>query len=449
MHSSNSNFISSFIRDGVRRGADGGTSDLRVTVANRSVSVAIGKAIVLGKWIDNNSLFTFSDTIELPASGQSRIDRICIRVDNIADREASFEWKKGTPTASTPVAPALITPTENAKEICLAELTINSNGSISVNDTRSNTSLCGWITTPVGYDDFFTALDDKFEDWFKEKKDTLSSVTLFKEYTWRTVLNSATNIVTFDIAQYDPTGVDIVQVYTNGIREVKDVDYTLSGSTITFKSDGVSLGSKVAGTEIVVVVYKSIDGTGLGNVSDQVTDLENRVQAIEGAGSISEYSYFCNGVNDNEKISTICQNFLNGTDYKQMRLNVYGTIGIDKPASGDGSVSRPYQYFNLGVVGTNKTRKIIVNFANTERITINALGTYATIFAGDDVYIENANINVASGQYVTFCDGTRVNIKDCEIYANTTYDAIGIKGYVEFTRGKISIASQLGNAFCF
>lgn len=445
-----SNFISSFIRDGVRRGAvptdvEGvSSSDLKVTVAGRTISVAAGKAIVLGKWVDNTSSYTFTETIELPPSGQSRKDRVCLLVDTVSDRDASFQYKKGTPTASTPVAPAL-TNIDTAKEICLAELLVTSGGTIEVTDTRDNYDLCGWITTPVGYDDYFLKFEEEFYEWFAGVKNKLVSATVFKEYTYREVLSVATSTVVFNIPQYDPTGVDIVHVYSNGIREVEGVDYTLEGSTITFLTTGGGTGTKIAGTEILVSVYKSIDGTGLGNVFDIVTEIQNKVNTL---GDVSEYNYFCTGTADNVAISNICSAFLNGgDDYKQMKLNVYGTLGVTAAASGDGSMSRPFQYFNLGVTSASKTRKIIVNFANAERITINAEGTYATIFAGRDIFIENANVNVASGQYVTFLDGLCVDARDCEFYASATYDVIGCKNYGEIKDCKFSLASQLGNSF--
>ena len=44
-----SNFLSAFIRDGVRRGAEDDISDLKVTVSDRTISVAKGFAMVLGK----------------------------------------------------------------------------------------------------------------------------------------------------------------------------------------------------------------------------------------------------------------------------------------------------------------------------------------------------------------------------------------------------------------
>ena len=276
------NFYSAFLRDGVRRSGD---DDFKCTASGLIITVGVGYAICGSKWVHNDTAATLA-AITPPVGEYSRIDGVFLHVDTTElTRAASIVYRTGTPAAE-PQAPAKDS-TTGVFELLLCTVLVNPSAtSVLLTDTRANPDLCGWVTTPVGYDDYFVALDDQFneflthsqeefEDWFAELRETLAVTTLFKQYTWYfKTTDTTTTGVTFNIPQYDPTGVDILQVYTNGMLETAGVDYTLSGSTITFTTP------KIANTEILVVVYKSIDGEGLGSVSDEVTALQNQVDAL-------------------------------------------------------------------------------------------------------------------------------------------------------------------------
>jgi hypothetical protein len=324
------NFYSAFIKDGVRRS---GEDDFKVTASGLNLTVAAGYAICGSKWIHNDAAFTDLPAIVPPVGDYSRIDAVFIHVDtNEATRAASLILRQGT-AGSNPQPPAKDT-TTGVFELCLCYINVAPSAeSVTITDKRGDSAVCGWITTPVGADDFFEIYDEEmttfinegeaaFNEWFENVRDTLASVTLFKQYSWYFKTTAAeTNNVTFSIEQYDPTGVDIVNVYINGMREQPGVDYTLTGSTITFTIP------KVAGTEIVVIVYKSIDGSGLGSVSDEITELQNEVGAM---ADDYEFNYVCNGNDDNIQIMAKVRDMIaNSNDFDNIRVNVIGNFGVE------------------------------------------------------------------------------------------------------------------------
>lgn len=438
------NIFAAFIKDGVRRS---GADDFKVSASGLALTVKKGYAVCGGRWVHLDADYALG-SITPPVGDYSRIDAVVLRVDaNETTRAASLLIRQGTASAS-PVAPGKDT-TTNVTELIIAHVRVAPNASsVTVTDRRSNANLCGWVTTPVGYDDYFTSLDSQFDEWFSKARDTLSSVTLFKQYKWRTVLQSAANYVMFDIPQYTAGGTDIINVYVNGLLETEGVDYTLSGKTVTFGTGGGGTGTKVAGTEIVVICYKSIDGTGLGSVSDEITALQNTVDTF---ADVNEFIYICNGKTDNVELSRIAQEWLNGgTDYGSKIIRVYGTFGATAPASGGGTSSNLYRWFNFGQ-GSATNRKITFDFTGCSQIDIPCTaGTYNIIFFGLNVNIIGANVLASGEAYVymfSTAAATVINADDCRFWitANAGYIARG----GTFRNCRCSLTTNDGDAFCF
>ena len=313
-------------------------------------------------------------------------------------------------------------------------------------------TVCGWVTSPIGYDDFFANFDNAFNAWFKEKKDTLSTVTLFKDFKYRTVLESQASAISFDIPQYDSNGVDIIQVYVNGLLEIEGVDYTLSGSTITFGTGGGGTGIKAAGTEIVVICWKAYDGSDLGSVADRVTELENAIAALNGS---NDFTYICNGIDDNVKLSEIAQAYLDGgDDYGSKKINVVGTFGAQAPFAGSGTSASAYRWISVGGQ-TVKNRKLIFDFTNCSQIELPiTVGTINTIFFGVNAHIVGANVvanQTGNGTVVKmFSDGTQTVVvaENCRFWINAFYSSvIGRTG--TFINCRASVTNITGDSFCF
>lgn len=410
------NFYSAFLRDGVRRS---GQNDFVCTSNGLIITVAAGFAICGSKWINNETAVSLPAVVP-PVGEYSRIDRVFLHVDTTeATRAASIVYRQGT-AAANPTPPAKSADT-GVFELCLCNVRVAPNATeVVLNDTRADSTLCGWITTPVGYDDFFNSLDSafneymnnaqtEFETWFAEIRESLAVATLFKKYTWyiETTATTTTSI-TFDIPQYDPTGVDIVEVFTNGMLEIENVDYLIDGSTITFTNP------KIEGSQILVVVYKSIDGEGLGSVSDEVTALQNQVDAMADA---YEFNYICNGETDNEELYNLVSPKLatlapNGS----ILIHIYGTFGVSNAIARFGSETSGD---NSGIIfwfGTNLgDKRIILDFANASPVVVD--GSQIT------------TMRTSQGTFNT--NGIR-------------YFAINSNGYLEFKNGVFELTNIRG-----
>jgi hypothetical protein len=440
--------MGALIRSGVLRDANNG---FRVTASGLVLSVSPGRAWIEGRWAHLDTVHTFTAIVP-PVGDYSRIDSVSLQLDtNVNSRQISFVYKEGTP-ASTPVAPPVVR-ADGIYEICLARIWVNPNArNVSVTDCRPIQDLCGWVTTPVGYDEFFASFDAEFNEWFAQKRTTLAVNTLYKQYMWRTVLSASANAVSFDIPQHNSDGVDIIQVFVNGLLETEGADYTLNGNVITFKAGGGATGTKVAGTEIVVICYKSIDGTGLGSVSNELTDLQNRVAAL---ADYTDYNYVCTGLNDNVALSQIAQDFLSGpSDSKIMTIRVYGTMGVTAAYAGSGTSVSPYRWFQFGKDDVTEwtSRRVIVDFCNTNFVYINCPAqSNNVLFYGNNVDVKNARFDIkAEGGFVVGfnSDFGKVYADKCWIrMTGSSYTYFAKIG--TFTDCYVDVRNTAGNASVF
>lgn len=486
--------LAAIISSGVRRSND---DDLKVTASGgMQLSIAIGRAWIEGHWAYNDSPYTDLAVPTAPTGNLKRIDRVVMRLGlnptDTPDRAIVFSYKQGTPSIN-PTAPALER-TSTVYEIALADITVNSNVTAinqgNITDKRSDKEVCGWITTPVGYNDYFTSIDTKcdevieefknnsdtlisetensfnefletsqgdFDTWFQEKKDTLAVSTLFKRYVWHKVIDSESSEVTFDIPQYDATSVDIIDVYVNGFIAVEGADYTLDGSKITFITDEKRNGVKTVGTEITVYCYKSIDGTGLGSVSDEVTALQKAVSALKG---INEYDYVCNGENDNIKLSDLAQAFftdtITGENYglSQITIRVHGNFGISAPYGGSGTSSSRYRIMALGYA-VETDRVITFDFSGCSAINFNlTAGKHYIGVDGHGCIIKNATFTVTNGEsedtsFIMFsATSGLMQADDCRFYISGGLNSI-IAQHGTFNNCNGTVINTLNASYCF
>lgn len=454
------------ISNGVLRSS---ADDLRVTANGLVPTVAAGRAWIKGHWYENTQPMQLA-AVTAPVGG-SRIDRIMLRFDNtIQQRKMKIVYVEGV-ASNTPVAPTP-TRTDSVYDLVLADVQITANAvSISVVDKRSDTTLCGWVYSVSGDGSFFTTFDNSFAEWFEDKKDTLSSVTLFKRYSQNITLSSATSTVQFTIPQYDPDTC-FVEVYVNGILDTR---HSVSGNVITFT------GSLIAGTVVTVNAYKSIDGTGIESVADEITELQNKVATLEG---VSNYTYQCSGINDNISISQIARAFCEGSyvaadctpaaaaflqaiggntylsslsNFAQVQINVVGKMGVSTAASGNGTELSPYRWILTSSITTATNRKVVLDFANCELTQIScANNTYNTIFYGMQVNIKNANVKISGG--ATNCNvlmieclnngRNKVNVEGCYFEISGS-GSVRIAEHGNFNNCDGYIVSTYGAAYCF
>ena len=406
-------------------GRDG--QELLVTINEDGTKyrVSAGHAWINGCWYHNTTTAEI-DFHSRNATG-ARMDYIILRLAYIAhngttERSIELAYIEGTPSsAGTPTAPAL-TRNENVWEIALAQINLVAGSDTTftstdtITDKRADRNVCGWVYSIVGSDEYFEALDDAMYEHMDEidkewqgMKDSFSSVTLFKKYEERTTLESTTTSMNVtDYIQEFATGLDILEVFCNGIyldpkKDENDTeyDYSLDGNVITFTLE------KPAGNEISFSVYKSIDSRGdVPSLLDMVEELQDKVATFQ---DMTEYTYFTTGVDDNLKLSQIVANFLLGEDNgQQLRINVYNSVikdsqgtvtgrtafNINTPTGEGTSTTNRYRWFDFGS-GYTGNKRVVLDFSNCDRMTIPiSAGSFNVIFVAKNITLIGASFYV-------------------------------------------------------
>ena len=445
--------LGAIISNGVRRSGD---DDLKVTAEGDGLSYSVksGRAWINGAWYHLTEPHT--GIVPTPNVSLPRKDRIVLefnRTDEI--RNIHLSYLQGEPSNS-PVSPTL-TQNDDIFQICLAEILVGANaGSISqsaITDTRDDKELCGWITSPVGYDDFFTSVDGKViehinildEEW-NTMKDQWASVTLFKKYEDSIIVESNTMSVVVPITQYDPS-VDILEIYVNGIYAKENEDYTLDGTTVNFTLEKTPL------TEINFTVFKSIDSRGdIASFLSILTDLQNQMADLN---NMKEYRYMATGIDDNIKLSQMCQAFFDGTDDgNEIKINIYGNnFKAVTPYQGEGSSANRYKWFSVSPTGT-VSRKITLDFSNCNKITLPvAAGSYNIVFYGKDMTVIGASIEakqLGANTAMEVFSSTNGNIKASKCRFNLEgYHKTFIAETGTFEDCIASCSVETGEGYCF
>ena len=459
-----------------------GEDDLKVKPYGAyGYSVNIGRAWINGCWYHNNSIVRSSDLdnswLAVPQASDSgaRIDLVILRlsfinIENTPERSIRLAYKTGSVAPSgTPTAPTLVRD-DSTYEICLAEIHV-SRGATTITeadivDTRGDRDKCGWMYSIVGADEYFTSLDNAWnehiediDDEWQDMKDAFSSVTLFKKYEARTTLQGTVTRMNVQmyIPQFKP-GLDILEVFCNGWylnerqgeEDTQDYDYYLEGSYIVFTME------KPAGNEISFSIYKSIDSRGdVPALMDLITEVQNKVATFQ---DMTEYNYFCTGIDDNHKISTLVQNFCTGVDNgQQIKINVYGELDAITPfnggtaGAGSSSTSR-YRWFDFG--SNQGTRRVILDFTNCHRIHIALTsGSYNVLFNAKHLTLIGASFLVEGTAQYTEIQGFSSTDGDirCEgcSFIFRTYQNSYVAQNGLFENCYVDITQEAGETACF
>ncbi len=275
-----------------------------------NVKVAAGRGWIDCHWIDNDADYL----IPITQSNMvyPRIDAIIMKLNlNENARTLTIEVKTGV-AASNPSAPSMER-SENIKEYCLATVhvgtNVNSITQADITDTRANNDVCGWVTSLVdqvdtstlfkqwesayqkyfdesteGFEEYFDEQKKIFDDWFDTIKQNLSGSTLLREFSSRYVTTKENETdIPIGIPNYI-SGYDVLDVYINGLRLVKDVEFVEKNTYITL-TNPLSINQPIE-----FVVFKSVDGKDalsvvelLERLTDKVSDLESRLERLEKA----------------------------------------------------------------------------------------------------------------------------------------------------------------------
>lgn len=410
------------------------------------VSAANGMAVVVQPgqgWIDGHKIVNSSVlTLDIAASDVllNRIDAVIFYVDYTA-REMGIEVKQGT-AAATAVAPSM-TRNDTRYEMCLAQVSVakqvTSITNSMITDTRGIASVCGYVVgliEQVDAEGLWQQWNDEFTDWFAQVKDTLATVTLLQKLEQVFTTTSA-SVSSFNVSEYIPSykySIDILEIYVNGLR-LDDNEYSTYQNTVTLASPITH-----AGTEVSLVVYKSIDGSDAETIVTQVQEMQSVVDTLETG------TYIATGENDNAKLSQVVQTFLNGgNDYRQLELDVYGDLACTTPVA---TVSGTQYWFNFWAA--KSTRRVKLNFAHASRIVVDNTGiSNAVLISAADTEIANmqAVMNNCTNAVAIENDST---CTDCAFWLNGMGAGNLVGAYQgTFTNCRISVTNATGKAYGF
>jgi hypothetical protein len=407
---------------------------LQVTAGSGlSISVAAGKATIKGKGYVNNAPLSFT-LASAPTGSNPRYDMVVLRKDNTQTASARRSYVLIQSVDSIP-APNYLTRNGDIYDLLLAYVVVQPNATAisQIVDCRGDASFCPWFTAAKGYDDYYDAIIQQFE--------------------YNGTMAATGQVVTTNIpSSLYNNKYSLVEVFTNGLKE-ENTDYTVGTSggyiTITFTAN------KAAGAQICVVLNNFVDGEGL---STAISDYNNWVQAVAELQEKNEYTYVCNGLNDNVNITNIVNAWRSGgTDNGSARIKIVGNFGCKNgtqyvvPVGGSGTAASPYLIFNF----VSGSRRVVLDFTDCSEINIPISGVYGYVFnvTGSGFVFKGLNLvanGSSAGTVIRAINSTGgiVVCEDCRFWVNGYQNSqISNNGIYRDCRGSVSNAT--GNTYCF
>lgn len=456
------------ISNGVLRSTE---DDLKVMAQNMTLKVNAGRAWINGHYYVNTSELTLP-VVSAPSSGK-RWDRVVVRMDKtLANRECSIVYIEGTPS-NDPQKPDL-TRTNNVYDICLANIYVQSGQNyVIAYDTRSDTDVCGWVYSTSGDNSFFTSLDAEFNEWFAGVRNEVATVTILKRDTYSTTLQAPARTVTFSYAQYDPDTC-FVEVYVNGLYvDPESLLVFANPLRIRFWED------LIAGTEVVVNVFRNIDGTGINSIVDDVAALQTAVAELD---ADTRFTYELTGNDDNIALSQIAQAMIDGhydsgsvnasalaflsrfnaSWWENLNFDAQITINVEgqnltatTPFEGAGTTVSRYRWFSLGQIQSTE-RKVTFDFSKCDNISIvPSANTSNIVFYGTDLHVKNARLSLFTAQSGVNVDMIASSYATGDITFDNVEFSVKTTGNVTlaqngtFTNCKAVLRSDAGNCYGF
>lgn len=404
--------------DGILPEADGTAGDnLKVSsIGNFTISLAVGKAKIGGAWFENASPYNIIlDT----ASDTDRYDCVIIRNDDSdAVREPTVYIK------SQSVIPTVndLTKTDKIDEICVAYIRIPAFAveitASNIVDTREDGSLCN----------------------------TMRGVGATVVRTYRNTYFSVTageQNIPIGIPQYNRSR-DTLTVIVEGRVFAEGVNYTITNnSTIR-----LAIGLPVIGTRIDFEVSKNVNAAGAETVVQEVGELRKEMTV---ANRHLEHHYYCNGLNDNVRLSEIAQQWLSVENRDNATIYVHGHFGATGAYSGNGTSANPAVWFALGKNAAH-LRKITFDFSDCGEIRLSTTAnSYNIIFDGNEVNIIGATVIAVNGTMIKMFTATGsavINAKECRFWITTTLDAAIARGG-RFDNCFAKVIVNTAEAICF
>lgn len=216
------------------------STDFQVFSANDGMKIVVkkGEGLVSGKWVASED----DIIITVPENGGTlaRKDSVFLRVDNTLNtRTASIQYRTGG------INPPPKEENLQIKEYRIANISV-SPGATNVNqdaiNDRRGSSDCPWITSLIeqvdtstlfvqyqaAYQAYFDATKEAMKTWIESVTDELTTYIAIANFASTfTTVDTETAVIPIDIPSYDQTK-DVLNVFVNGLKLVKGIDYTIS-----------------------------------------------------------------------------------------------------------------------------------------------------------------------------------------------------------------------------
>lgn len=146
-----------------------------------TIQINTGRGWFNKRWVNNDS--EYLQTLEAADVLLNRYCAVCIRVDRAEESRTAEPYFKYSDFASAPVKPTM-EHTETVDEYCLAYVYIKAGATAitaaDIEDTRSNTELCGWVTgliEQLSTTTLFEQWTAIFNEWFISLQDYINANT--------------------------------------------------------------------------------------------------------------------------------------------------------------------------------------------------------------------------------------------------------------------------------
>lgn len=445
------------------------STDLQVISANDGMNIIVkkGEGLFGDKWFENPT--DIAITIPNNTSIVPRIDSVIAQVDNtINGRVGNIIYRTGEPS-SNPTAPELVNQ-NNISEYRIANIYVSASAvSVSqanITDLRGSAE-CPWVTGlltqvdtsmlfrqwQVAYENYYNTSTSEFSEYEENRKaefdqfinnltSELSVATNVIMLTSNYISKETVTNIPINIPSYNPT-TDVLMVFINGLRTTEELNYSIN-------SNKTSIDLKVEllkGQAVNFLVLKSVIAADIQTTVTMIQELNNKFVSLQNAmNAIESGVYVATGIDDNKKISEIVQTFLSSSDYSQLKLNIYGDITCTTPAK---VTTNNNYWFDFG---NNTNKKIMLDFSNCNKITIDNNGIENAIcFNANKIEISNMQVELNNCTNAKITEGNFI-CTNCSFGLNEKSNGTGnlvVANQGTFNNCDVYVKAESGTSYGF
>lgn len=224
------------------------------------VQIATGRGWFDKRWVNNDAPYTM--TVEASDVTLNRYCAVVIKVDTTNGVRSAVPYLKYSSFATNPTKPTM-TRTSTIKEYCLAYIYIPAKATAisasNIEDTRQNTSLCGWVTGLIDQitpDTLYTQFTALFNEWFE------GLVDIIDEDVETTLVNALPTAVTVTLS---------ASGWSNNSQTVQVINMNATKSVIVEVTDN-QYGIKCTAQSVNALTF-TCDTVPSGNVTVKVVHM--------------------------------------------------------------------------------------------------------------------------------------------------------------------------------